>query len=205
MTAMLELLAGERQSNESNNALIACNDYLRMGVKRSLANLCRRYAEQGLEKPPTKHLNTLKLWSVKYSWVNRSTEYDATWEQRKNEKRAAELEDGLALDYERIGKLKRLAKFLEGQLYEQGEHGDYHNVWLPDVKQIGSGQDAERIDLEKFNAPLIQQYRDVLGDLAKETGGRPNKQEVSAPGGGPVEHKVTLGWDDGSHGNFNES
>jgi len=58
------------------------------------------------------------------------------------------MQSGLALDYERAVELKRLAHFLIEQIYEQGEDGNYHNVWLPDVKQIGAGKNIERIDIE---------------------------------------------------------
>ena len=39
----LELLSGERCLGESIKAMIACNDYLRMGPARSQAGLLRRY------------------------------------------------------------------------------------------------------------------------------------------------------------------
>jgi len=86
---------------------------------------------------------------------------------------------GLALDYERVRKLKRLADFLEGQVYERGEAGDYHNVWLPDVKSVGSGELAERVNIERFNGALISEYRAVLDDLAKETGGRAKRLDLT--------------------------
>jgi hypothetical protein len=67
----------------------------------------------------------------------------------------------------------------------------YHKVWLPDVKQIGGGEHAERVDIVRFNAALIEQYRGTLDDLAKETGGRKQKMEVTGKDGGPVMHKIT--------------
>jgi len=96
------------------------------------------------------------------------------------------MQSGLALDYERAVELKRLAHFLIEQIYEQGEDGNYHNVWLPDVKQIGAGKNIERIDIERFNAAIISELRGVLDDLAKETGGRKLRQEITGAEGGPL-------------------
>jgi hypothetical protein len=124
-------------------------------------------------------LDTLKRWSSRYGWQKRADIYDAELERQKNERCKEVMESGLALDFERTDELKGLAHFLIDQIYEQGEDGDYHNVWLPDVKQIGSGKDAERVDIERFNAAIIDQARGVLDDLAKETGGRHKKADVS--------------------------
>jgi hypothetical protein len=69
-------------------------------------------------------------------------------------------------------------------MMEQGEDGVYHNVWVPDVKQIGSGADAERVDIEHFNSAIISEYRATLDDIAKETGGRVQKQQTDLTSGG---------------------
>lgn len=115
---------------------------------------------------------------MKFDWSDRAAEYDAAWEAQKDLERRAVMAEGLALDYERTRKLLRLADFLEEQIYEQGEDGVYHNVWVPDVKQIGTGDNAERVDIERFNASLLEQYRGVLDDIAKEAGGRIKKQQI---------------------------
>jgi len=192
-----QLLVGQRQKGESRKAIIACNDYLRMGPGRSLAKLCVRY-RAATELPPTKRLKTLKDWSRRYGWQERVSAYEAEQERQKNEKRREVMENGLSLDFERVDELKVLAKFLIDQVYEQGETGVFHNVWLPDVKQVGSGNSAERVDIERFNAAIISELRGVLDDLAKETGGRVAKQEVSGAGGGPVEIKVIYDDHDGT-------
>lgn len=92
----------------------------------------------------------------------------------------------MALDFERTDELKGLAHFLIEQIYETGEDGVYHNVWLPDVKQIGSGSNVERVDIERFNAAIIDQLRGVLDDLAKETGGRKRSMELTGAEGTPL-------------------
>lgn len=178
----IELLSGVRQSGETDNAVIACNDWLRMGSGRSLPALVDQYQEKSDFikdfKPPSMSIPTLSTWSSRYNWPERATGYDASWEQRKNAERDAVLSIGLALDYERLRKLYRLAAFLEAQIYERDADDVYYNIWMPDVKSIGSGEFAERVDLERFNSALVEQYRKVLEDIAKETGGRVQKQDI---------------------------
>jgi hypothetical protein len=181
----LELLQGNRQVGESDSAVVACNDYLRLGQGRSFSRLLAKYADIdrfGQEKPPTLSITTLKDWSAKFTWQARANEYDATFEERKTKEREEAFNYALALDYERLDKLQRLAYFLETQIYAQAQDGIFHNIWLSDVKSIGSGDNAERVDIERFNAPLIEQYRKTLDDLAKETGGRQRRVDMTSGG-----------------------
>lgn len=192
----LQPLKGQRQKSESDNAVIACNDWLRMGTGRTLPELLHRYSEIPQDTPPTNSIETLKTWSKKFLWAERATEFDADYEAIKNAERQAVMDYGLALDYERVRKLKRLVDFLERQIYEKGLGDDYHNVWLPDVKQIGAGEFAERVDIERFNSALISEYRAALDDLAKEVGGRKQRQEISGPDGGAIIIKTGMNLDD---------
>lgn len=183
----IELLNGLRQKGETDNAVIACNDWLRMGVGRSLPALLETYTENYYIKPPTTVYQTLKTWSMNYGWAVRATEFDATWEARKNAEREAVLGYGLAHDYERVRKLYRLAAFLESQIYELSAADDegfrtYLNVWMRDIKFGGSGENTKQVDVERFNAPIFEQYRKVLDDIAKETGGRVQKTDVTSGG-----------------------
>ena len=193
--ATIEPLAGQRQKSESSRAAQACNDYLRMGAGRLLTTLAEQYLDSYGKSSPTAFLTTLRKWSAKYNWAARAETYDAEIERQKNERAAEIMQSGLALEHERVDVLKRLAGFLDGQLYERGEDGVYHNVWLPDVKQIGSGEFAERVDIERFNAAIIDQYRSTLDDLAKETGGRRLKQELDVTSGGEPIRVVVGGID----------
>ena len=181
----VKLLAGETQKNESSKAIQACNDYLRMGAGRSLADLHRQYtsvhASTPLE-PPTRLYDTLKTWSSRYEWASRAEQWDANIEERKTMEYNLAMKNGLAFDYERVNSLKTLALFLEEQIYEQGVDGEFHNVWLPDVKSI----DGVAYDIERFNAGIFQQFRGTLDDLAKETGGRIVKQEITGAEGTPL-------------------
>jgi hypothetical protein len=164
----------------------ACNDYLRMGPSRSLRTLAEQYDKSERTMTPTTSFGTLGGWSDRYGWVERAAQYDARLEAEKNAEADRIMHEGLARVHERVRKLDALAGFLEEQLYERGDDGDYHNVWMPDVKGIGQGQYMQVIDIEHFNAALIREFRETLGDLAAETGGRVNKQEITGAGGGPL-------------------
>lgn len=186
MGKRVTLLSGQAQNGESKNAIIACNDWLRMGAGRSLVALVQKYTEAHRDAPPTKSIDTIKKWSQEYAWQERADAYDAAIEDAKDARRREIMESGLALDYERVVELKRMAAFLSEQIYEQGESGEYYNVWNPDVKQIGSGEFAERVDIERFNGEIFSQLRGTLDDLAKETGGRKQKTELTGANGGNI-------------------
>lgn len=191
----VELLSGQRQKGESDASAIACNDWLRLGTGRTLAALLTKYTEMHGATPPTTSMDTLKRWSANFDWSSRATQFDASWEARKTAEREAVMNYGLSLDYERTRKLLRLADFLEDQIYELSApdadgNRTHHNVWVPDVKSIGSGLFAERVDIERFNAPIFDQYRGVLDDIAKETGGRIKKSDITS-GGKPLPIMVT--------------
>lgn len=180
-------LVGKRQPGETAKAVQACNDYLRMGPGRSLAKLWQEYGRSTAVKPPTVSLRTLENWSSQHGWQLRAADYDAAadaeMEREAAKHRRQIVEDGFALDHERIRALKRLADLLEGEIYEDDKR------WLPDVKQVGAGDLAEKIDITRFNSALIDQFRGTLDDLAKETGGRKQRSELTGKDGGPIETK----------------
>lgn len=212
----VELIVGERVAKESKNAVLACNDYLRMGPGRSLRKLCDRY-QSAPGTPPTKRLKSLKDWSANFGWQARAEAYDAAGDAEKTAAASARrkeiMDEGLALDYERVAKLKDLAAMLEDEInYEPSltedeeaeivEHnaellapGEQYdralqarsrrrpNVWLRDVKGIGSFDNFERVEIVRFNAALISEYRGTLDDLAKETGGRHHTVEMTGKDG----------------------
>lgn len=189
----VRLLVGEAQKYESSAAIQACNDYLRMGPGRSLAVLHRRYTSRNNKQqsePPTRAYPTLRSWSSKYNWADRAGNWDADAEKRKTEAYRRAMETGLSLDFERVRELKELAGFLLEQVYEQGPEGNYHNIWVPDVKSVGSGNHMQVVDIERFNSSIISQLRGVLDDLAQETGGRVKKQEITGAEGGALTFRV---------------
>lgn len=171
-------LAGQRCEGETKKATQACNDYLRMGSGRSLQKLHQIYTRSTPELPPTRHIETLKVWSGRYDWQKRAGEYDAEIERQKNEARQEIMQTGLALDYERVIVLKEVADYLFAQIIKTDEEGRRPAVWLADVKGIGRGNNFERVNIERFNAAIISEFRSALDDLAKETGGRKQVTEL---------------------------
>lgn len=87
------------------------------------------------------------------------TRYCQAVEARAKARRDSALATGLALKEERVARLKAHADKLEAIKWEPDERGRLWN--------------------EKA-------WRETLDDIAKETGGRVMRQEVSAPGGGPI-------------------
>jgi hypothetical protein len=192
----LELLAGTAHSNESNKAIQACNDWLRLGLGRTIPMLLEQYEFIQENTSPTKSLNTLYHWHHVYDWKARATQFDENIEAFKTAEHNNTVQRGLALTHERLKKLYRLASFLETQLFELSEPDEagiqyYHSLWVSDVKQIGKGDEIERVDIERFNSALISEYRATLADIAKEVGGRVEKKEVSGKDGGAIETRNT--------------
>jgi len=185
MTDEVELLAGTKVSREPSTAIQACNDWLRIGAGRSLPALLERYAKKPQGEPPTDSLSTLKKWSAKYQWETRAKEYDAEIDKLKTAERDRIIREGLALDYERIKYLSKLAEFLSDQIYKRD--GDaFINVWLPDVKSVRDGETFEKIDIVRFSGSLITQFRATLDDIAAEVGGRKQVLEHSAKDDKPI-------------------
>jgi len=101
------------------------------------------------------------------------------------------LSAGLALTSERVKKLKALALRLERDLFGD-DNQDY--IWTDQVKGVGSGDIAEIVEYEEFNSAEIAAYRGILDDIAKEVGGRIDRQDVTA------RLVVSVDWNDAETG-----
>lgn len=194
----------ERRDTDTRKSFAALCDYLHLGAGRSLRTLLDAYQETatnaavkavkrgrsggglGAEKPPTLRLSTLETWSTRHAWQSRAEAFDAAVEAARAALVRAGLRTGLAIDAERVDKLKRLATDLEGFLYHEDdahEEGDPRRrpfLFLRDVKQIGGGETAKKEELFRYNSPLVSDYRAALDDLAKETGGRKLRADVTS-------------------------
>ena len=173
---------GTRHVSETDRAVVACNDYLRMGAGRTMVELHENYVEakKRRESIPTTSQQSLYEWSSRFGWASRCREYDAEIDGIKNETAQQILGSGLALSHERVLSLKTLAVKLESELNED------EGLWLEDFKQIGHGKSSRAIRIVRFNGSLIHQFRNTLDDLAKETGGRVHKQEFTGAEGSPL-------------------
>lgn len=159
----------QRLPTESTKAYAAYECYREFGAARSVAKV-------GQELGKSKTL--MDRWSAQYQWVTRAAEWDAEQERIREEARQVEIakvmSEGYAATHNRIKALNKLAE----KQWEDLQERDL--VWLPDVKSIGSGEFAERVDLIRFNAALSAEFRASLDDIAKEVGARVKKQEITA-------------------------
>jgi hypothetical protein len=175
---------------ETPRAAQAWADYLALGPDRSLAKLHAQYAarqKRGESTAPTTTLRQLEKWSAAFDWQGRlralADQAAAAAADRQRAYIASIMESGFGLPHERVVALKTLASALLDELT-----GDEHRRWVSEPKQLGHGEDATIIRVERFNRAEVESLRGLLDDIAKETGGRIAKQqtEITGAGGGPL-------------------
>jgi hypothetical protein len=180
------LLVGERKKGESKNAILACNDFMRLGPGRNIPKLRLAYVAQVAVDPsycpPSLSKVTMTQWSGKHDWTERAAMYDKQVDDEKTERAEQLITTGLALVEERLAKLYALSEMLEEELYARADDGTLSNLWLKDVKQIGSGKNAERVDIRRFNPAIVSQFRDALADIAAEMGHRVRGVDITSKG-----------------------
>lgn len=148
--------------------------YLYLGPARSYIAVYRADAKsqrsakerEGARNVPGAWFTAVKKWK----WAQRAEAFDDAERKRRDDLYAARadeiLSSGFAQRFARIAELNRLAELLQAELYTEDKR------WLPDVKQIGGGDFAERVDIVRFNAAVVEQYRETLEDIAIEMGER---------------------------------
>jgi hypothetical protein len=174
----LEPIVGERCENEENHHIVACNDYLRMGLRRSVPRLARRYRRQkeetGMSVPSTSE-QVMYRWSSEYGWIARAEAYDYAKEIERTERAEEVMNEGFALAHERVHALNVLAKDLLGELYEKGFWGTR--------KKILKTEGGDRVINERFfRKRPVDAIRGVLDDIAQETGGRIQQARLEVSG-----------------------
>lgn len=152
-------------------------DKFRLLVNRSVQ---AAYNEWRIAKGRERSRGTPQSWrdaSKRWNWYDRADAWDRHCIEQASkeieERRIRILQSGFALKHERIQALNALAEMLLGEVKEVDKR------WCPDVKSIGQGQFAERVDIVRFNGSLIEQARKTLDDIAAELGERITKQELS--------------------------
>lgn len=175
-----------RCEGERSRPWLVLQEYASMGAARSMRVLAREYERRKNSGSvvPTTNFKRLSAWSSQYAWqvrVQRWDDINREKAQEEYEARRRELmEKGLSQTHERLARLNEIFD----RLYEDFQNDD--NVWLPDVKGIGKGDNFERIDLVRFNAGLISELRSTLDDIAAEVGGRVKRTELTGANGGPI-------------------
>jgi len=158
-----------------------------MGTSRTLLGAVHAEEAQKGSKRPSKALpGAWRRASEQWNWIARAEAYDAhlraeheksqaALRKMAEDEKARILSEGYALIHARVKTLDGITRRLIGYL------DDEDNVWLPDVKSIGTGPNAQRVDLVRFNDALFSEIRGYLGDIASEMGERvkTTKQEHS--------------------------
>lgn len=185
-TGTESLLAGDPASNESGAAIQSCNDYLRMGPRRSLKALAERYKKnKDNAATPCLSLTTMEHWSMEHSWQARALAYDKIIEEARQVEFEEATQTGVATAAGRINDLKWLRDILREQIAEIDDTRTgglrYKGLWLRDVRTIGRGDAAQVEEVFRFNSGLVSEFRNTLADLAAEVGGR-NIKEAGTPG-----------------------
>jgi hypothetical protein len=173
----------DRQPHEPIRWFMRFRAYLNLGPTRSIEKVFQNEfpeKEKGRQRPS----NIWYVRSKEWLWKKRAEEWDISVANKAladAEKRRIEiLTTGLALKHERVHVLKDLAETMLKDLSEEERR------WLRDAKGIGQGEYFQVIELERFNAPEVEQLRGVLDDLAAELGERQRKLEHTGPEGGPI-------------------
>lgn len=152
---------------ETAKAKKAFVDYYNLGPGRSLRILFEQYRTAPKAEVPTRRMATIRNWSSKHGWQERVIERDAEIAQAQFEEiKQRATETGYAVFQKRIWDLGQMAEILFDEVQDEQKR------WLADVKSIGQGENAERVDIVRFNEGLLRQFRGTLDDIAKEMGER---------------------------------
>lgn len=161
----------EYSEQESAKAAAAFHDYCLLGSGRSLATLAQKYG-----KKPT-YIRQLERWSSQYHWQERVKHYEEEQYKAEEEAIAEERKKVLRSEYALMHKRVHLLNRKIKQLTEITDSDA--GIWLDDVKSVGTGKDAERVDLKVFNADAFKELREFLDDIAAEMGERVKKTETA--------------------------
>lgn len=174
----------ERKEGEPNRWFQWFERYRLLGPNRSLLACFNQWRVEKCREVSTRAPGSWRTKAEEWDWQKRAE----AWDQYLSDKAAQEsearrleiLSSGYAQRHERVKALNELAGLLLGEINETDKR------WLPDVKSIGSGEDAERVDIVRFNTALIEQARKTLDDLASELGERVRGLEISGKDGKPL-------------------
>ena len=162
-----------RQPKEPSQWYERFQKYLHLGPARSLIEVYRTDAKSkksAAERARARNVPGSWFAAVKkWNWYARADAFDDAERKKRDEMyraRADEiLQSGFAARFVRIAELNRLAELLQSEMFTTDKR------WMPDAKWIG-GENGERVDLLRFNAAVVEQYRQTLADIAAEMGER---------------------------------
>ena len=97
-------------------------------------------------------------------------DYEIDIAKIRSERDTLAISQGLALRSTRVQKLIELARLLEEDLRVK------ELVWTDNAKTVGN----ERYDFKEFNEAELRQLRGIYEDIAKETGGRITRTDITS-------------------------
>lgn len=158
----------DQQKNEPDIWYRRFTTYRLIGPRRSVqrAWIMEKSLTQAIDKYANNSNGAWTLKAREWSWKERATAWDDHNLAMMAEEADKVLKEGTALMYKRVEKLKELGGRLEEVLLDPDNH--------------------------KLSSYLIEQYRGVLDDIAREMGERTKETRLTGPNGGPVE--ITTSW-----------
>lgn len=140
---------------------------------------------------------------ARWQWEARASAYDAEQQRLLEQKLAQDKENalntGLGQMHERVKALKDMEALVKGEiiasslaatLVQEGlEHDEDGNERGSSSKE--SEKRRKRRRLQGISATLLEQWRGLLDDIAKEKGERIKKTELSGKDGEPIKAEIT--------------
>jgi hypothetical protein len=155
--------------------------YLRLGSKRSVNALYAKEAKAAKNSEKQRNLDAGGDWydiEKAWNWKERARAYDE-WQRKEEDRIIAEEKDkvlrsGFALMHKRIKELDRQARKLIQMT------NDEQKIWVPEVRTVIMGEDkSQTIEKLTFNAPLFTTIDKIFDSIAKETGERVKKKDIT--------------------------
>lgn len=145
---------------------------------RSIASVFQtEETEKNREKPRTKATGDWYEQAKLWRWEDRA----ATWDNYQDE----QIEKQILAEQKKILRARYALKHKRIELLDRKAHqlaeltDDEGSIWIPDVKSVGNGPTAQRVDLVQFNDAAFRELREYLTDIADEMGERVKKQETA--------------------------
>lgn len=154
---------GKRFPDESDLAVDVCNMWMSLASGRNYyvlqLELQRLYKAGKIERVPSP--DEIRSWRKRFDWDSRCAKHDLNLDLYHEYMAYTTFSHPLANNWGRVDRLIRLAEVLEAELN--------NNLILTELKKVKGGQG--QVTVNRLNRDLIIQFREVLRDIAAETGG----------------------------------
>ena len=154
--------AWDKEDNEPSLWYDRFTKYRLLGPSRSLRKLWRVVRFEQGQDDIKKNQGAPHLWNEKakiWRWKERAEAWDEYERERREDEAEEILQTGLALAHIRVMKLQKLAEKIEDNLLKSGT---------------------------RMSPYVVEQYRGILDDIAKEKGERAKETRIAGFNGGPI-------------------